>query len=186
VDFDELTKVGSMMGSGGMIVMDEGSCMVDIAKYFVAFLEEESCGKCVPCREGLKRMREILTRISEGKGREKDVDLLERLAMAVGDGSLCALGGSAPNPVLTTIRYFRQEYEAHIRERRCPAKVCKELITYSIIEENCNGCRLCIDPCPQGAITFMGKKQPVLLDQKKCIKCGICYDICNRDAVAVR
>jgi len=186
VDFDELTRVGSMMGSGGMIVMDESNCMVDIAKYFISFLEEESCGKCLPCREGLKRMNEILTDITEGRGKEGDIELLEDLSAVLVDSSLCALGTSAPNPVLTTIRYFRDEYEAHIRDKRCPAAVCKELITYSIDQEKCPGCGLCVKACPVEAITFMGKKKPVVLDQEKCIKCGACYDVCNLGAVIVK
>lgn len=186
VDFDELTKVGSMMGSGALIVMDENTCMVDIAKYFVSFLEGESCGKCVPCREGLKRMREILTDITEGRGKEEDIELLESLSATLVDGSLCALGTTAPNPVLTTIRYFRDEYEAHIKDRRCPAGVCKELITYCIIEENCPGCGLCVKACPVEAITFMGKKNPVILDQEECIKCGACFDACKLCAVEVK
>jgi len=183
VDFDELTKVGSMMGSGGMIVMDENTCMVDIAKYFVSFLEGESCGKCVPCREGLKRMSQILTDITQGKGKDGDIALLERLSSALIDSSLCALGSTAPNPVLTTIRYFRDEYEAHIRDKRCPAGVCKELVTYLIDEAKCPGCGLCVKACPVEAITSMGKKKPVVLDQEKCIKCGACYDVCNLGAV---
>ena len=186
VDFDELTKAGSMMGSGGMIVMDEGTCMIDMAKYFLTFLEEESCGKCLPCREGIKRMREIVTDITEGRGREEDIGLLERLSDTLADTSLCALGGTAPNPVLTTLRYFSDEYEAHIREKRCPAGVCKELISYFIIEDKCPGCGLCVKACPQEAITFVAKKKPVILDQSKCIKCGACYDICKLGAVGVR
>ncbi|OGN92205.1 MAG: NADH dehydrogenase [Chloroflexi bacterium RBG_13_50_10] len=183
VDFDELTKAGSMMGSGGMIVMDETTCMVDVAKYFLTFLEEESCGKCVPCREGVKRMRQILNDITEGKGNEEDIDLLERLSATLADSSLCALGATAPNPVITTIRYFKDEYEAHIKEKRCPAGVCKALIHYYIIEEKCPGCGLCVTACPQEAITSMGKKKPVVLDESKCIKCGACYDVCKLGAV---
>lgn len=186
VDFDELTRAGSMMGSGGMIVTDENTCMVDLAKYFVGFLQEESCGKCLPCREGLKRMLEILTDITKGKGREEDIELLERLCATLKDSSLCALGSTAANPVLTTIRHFKDEYDAHIREKRCPAGVCKELITYFIIDEKCPGCGLCVDPCPTEAITFVAKKKPVILDQERCIRCGTCYDICKMGAVGVK
>jgi NADH-quinone oxidoreductase subunit F len=186
VDFDELSRVGSMMGSGAMIVTDENTCMVDMAKYFVGFLQEESCGKCLPCREGLKRMLQILTDITDGKGREEDIELLERLAATLKDSSLCALGSTAANPVLTTIKYFRDEYEAHIKEHRCPAGVCKPLITYSIINEKCPGCGLCVEPCPTKAIKFVAKKEPVILDQEKCIKCGTCYDICKMKAVAIK
>jgi NADH-quinone oxidoreductase subunit F len=183
VDFDQLDKAGSMMGSGGMIIMDEDSCMVDIARYFINFLEGESCGKCLPCREGLKRMSQILTDITEGRGKEGDIELLERLSATLVDCSLCALGSTAPNPVLTTLRYFRDEYEAHIKEKRCPAGVCKALITYSIDEEKCPGCGLCVKACPVEAITDMGKKKPVVLDKEKCIKCGACYDVCRLGAV---
>jgi NADH-quinone oxidoreductase subunit F len=183
VDFDELDKAGSMMGSGGMIIMDENTCMVDIAKYFVNFLEGESCGKCLPCRDGLKRMSQILTDITEGKGKEGDIELLERLSATLIDTSLCALGSTAPNPVLTTLRYFRDEYEAHIKDKRCPAGVCKALVTYSIDEEKCPGCGMCVKACPAEAITDIGKKKPVVLDQEKCIKCGACYDVCKLGAV---
>ena len=186
VDYDELTKAGSMMGSGGMIVMDEKTCMVDIAKYFLTFLEGESCGKCVPCREGVKRMREILSGITEGRGSDGDIELLERLSAALMDSCLCALGTTAPNPVLTTIKYFRDEYEAHIKEKRCPAGVCKELITYLVDEAKCPGCGLCVKACPAGAITSMGKRKPVVLDKNKCIKCGSCYDVCKLDAIIVK
>lgn len=182
VDFDELTKGGSMMGSGGMIVMDETDCMVDVAKYFTKFLEEESCGKCTPCREGVRRMKEVLTDISEGRGTESSIPLLEELAEAIALGSLCALGGTASNPVLSTLRYFRDEYEAHIKEKRCPAGVCKELILYSILEDLCPGCHRCFRECPQQAISGEAKK-PHEIDPAKCIKCGICYDVCKFDAV---
>jgi NADH-quinone oxidoreductase subunit F len=183
VDFDALTKAGSMMGSGGMIVMDESTCMVDIAKYFITFLEGESCGKCVPCREGLKKMREILTDITEGRGQEVDTERLEQLARTLECASLCALGGQAPNAVRSTIKYFRDEYDAHIREKRCPAGVCKALVNYSIDETRCNGCRLCIKDCPSEAITFVAKKNPVIMDRSKCIRCGTCYSVCKLNAV---
>jgi len=186
VDFDELSKAGSMMGSGGMIVMDENTCMVDVTKYFLNFLEEESCGKCLPCREGIKRMRQILDDITSGTGREGDIELLENLSTTLIESSLCALGSTAPNPVLTSLRYFRDEYEVHIKEHRCPAGVCKELITYSIINEKCPGCGLCVKACPQGAITLVAKKEPVILDQSLCIKCGACYDACNLEAIAIK
>ena len=182
VDFDELTKAGSMMGSGGMIVMDDSDCMVDVAKYFTKFLEEESCGKCTPCREGVRRMKEVLIDITEGRGTETSIPLLEELAEAITWGSLCALGGTAGNPVLSTLRYFRDEYEAHIREKRCPAGVCKELIHYEILREVCTGCHRCFKECPQQAVSGEVKK-PHTIDLAKCIKCGICYDVCKFDAV---
>jgi len=185
VDFDELTRAGSMMGSGGMIVMDDRTCMVDIAKYFFTFLEEESCGKCVPCREGIKRMHQILTDITEGRGREEDIPLMERLAAHLSDASLCQLGATAPNPVLTTLKYFREEYEAHIRDKKCPAGVCKALIKYYIITDKCVGCQLCVKACPNQAITGQGKKKPVVMDQSKCIKCGACHDVCKFSAVGI-
>jgi NADH:ubiquinone oxidoreductase subunit F (NADH-binding)/(2Fe-2S) ferredoxin/NAD-dependent dihydropyrimidine dehydrogenase PreA subunit len=184
VDFDELTKVGAMMGSGGMIVMDEGTCMVDVARYFIKFLTEESCGKCVPCREGLDRMLDILTDITEGKAREEDLELLEELANGVKDLSLCALGSTASNPVLSTLRYFHEEYEAHIRDKRCPAGVCKALITFTIDESKCTGCGVCARECPQEAITGE-KKKPYRIEPDSCIRCGLCRDSCKFDAVLV-
>jgi NADH-quinone oxidoreductase subunit F len=184
VDFDRLTEVGSMMGSGGMIVMDEDTCMVDLARYFINFLTEESCGKCVPCREGLDRMLDILTGITAGEGKDGDIELLEELGAVVKEASLCALGGTAPNPVLSTINYFREEYEAHIRERRCPAGVCKALITFSIDPGLCNGCGVCARNCPEEAI-WGEKKAPHRIDQQKCIQCGLCRDNCKFDAVLV-
>jgi len=177
VDFDELTKAGSMMGSGGMIVMDEDTCMVDVARYFLNFLADESCGKCVPCREGIRQMLKILTNISEGKGREGDIELLEELSELTRDASLCALGGTAPNPVLSTIRYFRDEYEAHIKEKRCPAYVCRELISYHIDPDKCNACMICLRQCPAEAIVG-GSNQIHVIDQEKCTKCGTCFEIC--------
>ncbi|MFC1910522.1 NADH-ubiquinone oxidoreductase-F iron-sulfur binding region domain-containing protein [Chloroflexota bacterium] len=185
VDFDELAKAGSMMGSGAMIVMDETTCMVDIAKYFINFLKGESCGKCVPCREGLKQMSRVLTDITEGRGKEGDIVLLEEICTVLSNAALCGLGQTAPNPVMSTIRYFRDEYEAHIKDKRCPAKVCKALLTYSIIDEKCPGCGMCVKGCPTEAITFMGKKKPVVLDKSKCIKCGACHDACKLDAVKI-
>jgi len=184
VDFDRLIEAGSIMGSGGMIVMDEGTCMVDVARYFIKFLTEESCGKCVPCREGLDRMLDVLTDITEGRGKEEDIGLLEDLGSVIKEASLCALGGTAPNPVLSTIRYFRDEYEAHIGEKRCPAGVCKALITFTIDEEKCTGCRVCARECPQGAISGE-KKQLHKIDQDECIKCGLCRDSCKFDAITV-
>jgi len=177
VDFDELAKAGSMMGSGGMIVMDEDTCMVDLARYFLDFLSDESCGKCVPCREGIRQMLKILTNITKGKGKEGDIELLEELSEVTRDASLCALGRTAANPVLSTIRYFRDEYEAHIKERRCPAYVCKELISYYIDPEKCKACMICLRQCPAGAISG-GKNQIHVINQDKCTKCGTCFEVC--------
>ncbi|MCL0088868.1 4Fe-4S binding protein [Dehalococcoidia bacterium] len=177
VDFDELTKAGSMMGSGGMIVMDEDTCMVDVARYFLNFLADESCGKCVPCREGIRQMLKILTNITKGKGRVGDIEFLEELSEVTRDASLCALGRTAPNPVLSTIRYFRDEYEAHIKERKCPAYVCKELISYYIDPDKCEACMICLRKCPVEAITG-GKNQIHVIDQEKCTKCETCFEVC--------
>jgi NADH-quinone oxidoreductase subunit F len=184
VDFDELTRVGSMMGSGGMIVMDEDTCMVDVARYFLNFLREESCGKCTPCREGIARSLKTLNRICEGEGEAGDIALLEELGELLQGFSLCALGQTAANPVLSTVRYFRDEYEAHIHERRCPAAVCKALITYTIDAEACTGCTACARQCPQEAI-FGERKEPHEIDQELCIRCGVCLDTCRFDAVMV-
>jgi NADH-quinone oxidoreductase subunit F len=184
VDFDELDKAGSMMGSGGMIVMDEDSCMVDVARYFLDFLSGESCGKCVPCREGIRQMLCILNRICEGKGKKGDIKLLEELSEVVRDASLCALGQTAPNPVLSTIKYFRDEYEAHIEQKRCPAGVCKALVSYYIVPDKCQACQICARECPVDAITG-GKNLVHVIDQDKCTKCGTCIEVCPSKFAAV-
>jgi NADH-quinone oxidoreductase subunit F len=185
VDYDSLREAGSMMGSGGMIVMDESTCMVDITRYFLSFSKFESCGKCAACREGTKRMYEIVDYITQGLGQEGDLELLEEIAQSVKHGSLCGLGQTAPNPVLTTLRYFRDEYEAHIKEKTCPAGVCKSLITYYVVPENCKGCMLCLKACPEKVIT--GEKgQLHVIDEKACVRCGICKEVCNLNAIGVR
>ena len=185
VDFDTLKQYGAMMGSGGMIVMDDRSCMVEVARYYVNFLCGESCGKCTPCREGLKQMLAILTDICEGRGTLEDLDLLEQLGETMQDCSLCALGKSAPNPVLTTLKYFREEYEAHIKEHRCPAGVCKALTAFAIDPAACKGCTACARACPAGAITGTAK-QPHTIDRAKCIACGSCREACRFGAVRTK
>ena len=182
IDYDNLIAIGSMMGSGGLIVMDEDDCMVDIAKFFLEFTVEESCGKCTACRIGTKRMLEILTKITKGQATMDDLDKLEELCYYVKSNSLCGLGQTAPNPVLSTLRYFRDEYEAHIKEKRCPAGVCKALLSYNIDRDKCRGCTLCARTCPAGAI--MGSvKNPHIIDQTKCIKCGACMEKCKFGAI---
>lgn len=182
VDYENIVKTGAIVGSGGMVVMDETSCMVDVARFFVEFTTEESCGKCTPCREGTRQLLWILERITEGKGTIEDIDRLEMLSSVLQSASLCGLGQTVPNPVLSTLRYFRHEYEAHILEKRCPAAVCKALITFSIDPEACTGCMLCARKCPEKAITGE-KKEPHTLNQDLCIKCGLCYDNCKFGAV---
>jgi len=182
VDFDELTRAGSMMGSGGMIVMDEESCMVDVARYFLSFLQEESCGKCLPCREGLRTMLDILDRICRGEGRHEDLDTLEDLSEVMIDTCLCQLGGAAPNPILSTLRYFRSEYLAHIDEGRCPAGVCKALVSHAITAE-CGGCHVCVPICPESCITGEAK-QLHAIDQVRCIQCGACFQACPTGCIA--
>jgi len=184
IDFDTLTKAGSMMGSGGMIVMDEDTCMVDVARYFLEFTQEESCGKCVPCRVGTRQLVEILTRITKGRGEERDIQKLQDLAKTIKAGSLCGLGQTAPNPVLTTLRYFENEYEAHINQKSCPALVCKDLIIYHIDPKKCVGCLLCLKNCPVDAISGE-RKQVHVIDQDLCIKCGACLDVCPPKVSAV-
>lgn len=184
IDYKALGATGAIMGSGGMVVMDETTCMVGMAKFFLDFTANESCGKCVHCRIGTKRLQEILTRIVNGEGREGDVALLEELCMAVKDGALCGLGQTAPNPVLTTIRYFRDEYDAHIRDKKCPAKECTALLTYSIEADACRGCTACAKKCPVNAISG-GVKEPHVIDPEKCIRCGQCIATCRFDAIHV-
>lgn len=184
VDYDSVTATGAIMGSGGMVVMDETTCMVDIARFFLDFTQKESCGKCTFCRIGTKRMLEILTRITEGEGKDGDIEKLEELSHQIKDGSLCGLGQTAPNPVLTTIKYFRDEYEAHIRDKKCPALNCKKLLTYEIIPDKCTGCMVCKKGCPTQAIE--GEKKAIhFIHQELCIKCGDCYSKCKFDAIKV-
>jgi NADH-quinone oxidoreductase subunit F len=185
VDYDSLIAAGAMMGSGGLVVMDEYTCMVDLARFFLTFTQNESCGKCIPCREGTKRMLETLERITQGKGVASDIDLLEEMATAIKDSSLCGLGQTAPNPVLSTLRYFRHEYEEHIFEGKCRAGACTNLVTYYIDAENCIGCRACTKVCPVDAIAGE-KKEPHVIDTALCIKCGACFDKCKFDAVKLK
>jgi len=185
VDYETLGKAGSIMGSGGMVVMDTDTCMVDTARYFLAFCRDESCGKCVPCREGLPLMIDMMERITKGKGRPDDIDRLNELGKTVIAGALCGLGTSAPNPVLSSIRYFREEWEAHVNEKRCPALVCKELIKFYIIPDKCQGCGICAKACPVDAITG-GKRMVHIIDQVKCIKCSTCLEKCPAKFSAVK
>ncbi len=184
VDYDSVNATGAIMGSGGMVVMDETTCMIDVAKFFIDFTQKESCGKCTFCRAGTKRMLEILTRITEGKGEEGDIEKLEELSYQIKDSSLCGLGQTAPNPVLTTIKYFREEYEAHIRDKKCPAKVCKPLLTYEVDPEKCTGCTVCAKNCPTDAIDG-ARKEVHFIRQDDCIKCGTCYAKCKFDAIII-
>lgn len=182
IDYDNLLAIGSMMGSGGLIVMDEDNCMVDIAKFFLQFTVDESCGKCTPCRVGTKRLYEILDKITKGRGELEDLDRLEELCNYIKSSALCGLGQTAPNPVLSTLRYFKDEYIAHIVDKKCPAGVCKSLLSFSIDPEKCKGCTKCARNCPAGAITGAVKVAHVI-DQSKCIKCGACMDNCKFGAI---
>ena len=185
MDYEELAKAGSIMGSGGLVVMDEGTCMVDIARFFMEFIQDESCGKCTPCRVGTKRMLEILERICDGKGQPDDIDTLEMLCDQIRQDSLCGLGQGAPNPVVSTLKHFRDEYEAHIVEKRCPAKVCKALIRYEIIDGTCTGCTVCARNCPVSAISGE-RRQTHVIAPDVCIRCGICMQVCNFNAIVIQ
>jgi NADH:ubiquinone oxidoreductase subunit F (NADH-binding)/Pyruvate/2-oxoacid:ferredoxin oxidoreductase delta subunit len=182
VDYESLAKVGSIVGSGGMIVLDEDNCMVNMAQYFIQFTQAESCGKCVPCRVGTKRLLEILDRITKGHGRNSDIEKLEKLSAGIKATALCGLGQTAPNPILSTIKYFREEFETHIRDKKCPAKVCKALMTYSINQDACKACGACLRACPSNAITG-AKKTPHKIDPAKCIRCGSCFEVCKFKSV---
>jgi len=184
VDYESLNELGAIMGSGGMVIADEDTCIVDFARYFMAFTQEESCGKCVPCRLGTKAMLATLERLCAGDGQPDDVDYLIELSNEIKRSSLCGLGQTAPNPVLSSIRYFRDEYEAHIMDATCPAGVCKGLITYSVIPENCTGCMVCLRNCPADAISG-GKQEIHVIDEEKCNRCGTCRSVCKFDAIMV-
>jgi NADH-quinone oxidoreductase subunit F len=181
IDYQQINRTGAIMGSGGLVVMDETTCMVDVARYFLTFTQAESCGKCTFCRIGTKRMLEILERICSGEGTMEDLDNLDELSAQIKSASLCGLGQTAPNPVVTTLKYFRDEYVAHIVDKKCPSHVCTPLLTYSI-KDNCTGCTVCARACPSEAIAG-DKKQIHVIDQDKCIKCGKCFDVCRFDAV---
>jgi NADH:ubiquinone oxidoreductase subunit F (NADH-binding) len=189
MDYESLKSLGSIMGSGGLVVMDEDDCMVDVARFFLDFIVDESCGKCTPCREGNKRMLEILNRIVEGKGREEDIGLLETLSENIRQSSLCGLGQTAPNPVLTTLKYFRDEYEAHVKEKRCPALHCKALISYTILSDKCIACGACLKVCPVHAVNSVkmltGEVRYYII-KGKCTRCGACKKACQYDAIALR
>ena len=182
IDYENLKAIGSMMGSGGLIVMDEDNCMVDVARFFLEFTVDESCGKCTPCRIGTRRLLEMLNKITEGKATLEDLDKMEELCHYIQKNALCALGQTAPNPVLSTLKYFRDEYEAHVVEKRCPAGVCKKLLRYEIVEDKCKGCTACARKCPVGAISG-AVKTPHKIDPQKCIKCGACMDTCKFGAI---
>jgi ferredoxin len=182
IDYESINKTGAIMGSGGMVVMDDTSCMVDIAKFFLNFTADESCGKCTPCRVGTKVMLEILKRISEGNGRMEDLDTLAYLSESIIDAALCGLGKTAPNPVLTTLKYFREEYEAHVLEKRCPAHSCAALLKFRVIPELCIKCGICSRSCESNAIVWE-KGQMAFIDQKKCIRCRVCFGVCPSRAI---
>jgi NADH-quinone oxidoreductase subunit F len=185
IDFDTLIQYGSMMGSGGIIVMDDRTCMVEVARYYTNFLAEESCGKCTPCREGLRRMLEILNDITAGKGQQGDIERLEEIGDAMQEAALCGLGKSAPNPVLTTIKYFRSEYEAHLKNKACPAGICPKLTSFNIEKDKCKSCGLCLKSCPVSAITG-GKNIPHVISKKLCLSCGSCRNVCPFGAIEAR